>query len=228
MKDIIVWAIHAPAGTIGLITAVVAIFSQKGSDLHRKAGRCFTRSMMVMLISGIAIALLKNSADDLMLAVFVMYTVFTAWLTVHRKQGETGKLEYLALSWILVAAAASFSLSTGWREVQAPVAYLFWGGFAVLCAVGDIWNLYKSGVTGVQRVIRHVWRIGFSLVWAALAFTDKIVKMVGDNLKEMPEEQLMLIVAVPTTIVFATIIYWIANILIFSRKKYTGYGETSI
>jgi hypothetical protein len=106
-----------------------------------------------------------------------------------------------------------------------PLAYLIWGGFAILCALGDIRNLYQSGLSGTQRIIRHVWRIGFSLVWAALAFTDKIVKMLGANLKSMQEEQLLLIVAVPTILILITILYWIAKILFFSRSRFVGYGE---
>ena len=65
MKDIIVWAIHAPAGTVVLVTAVLAMFVKKGSAHHKKAGSWFTVSMMVMLASGIAAAYLKNSIDDM-------------------------------------------------------------------------------------------------------------------------------------------------------------------
>ena len=225
MKDIIVWAIHTPAGTIVWVTAVFAMFAKKGSALHRKAGSCFTVSMIVMLVSGIAAAYLKNSIDDMMLGVIVMYTVFTAWLAAHHKKNETGFLEVTALIWIVGFAITALLISMGWREVEAPFAYLIWSGLAILCALGDIRNLYHSGLSGTQRIIRHVWRIGFSLIWAALAFTDKIVKMMGANLKSMQEEQLILIVAIPTMLILITILYWITKILFFSREKFECYGE---
>jgi len=225
MKDIIVWAIHTPAGTIVWVTAVFAMFAKKGSALHRKAGSCFTVSMIVMLVSGIAAAYLKNSIDDIMLGVIVMYTVFTAWLAAHHKKNETGLLEVTALIWIVGFAITALLISMGWREVEAPFAYLIWSGLAILCALGDIRNLYHSGLSGTQRIIRHVWRIGFSLIWAALAFTDKIVKMMGANLKSMQEEQLILIVAIPTMLILITILYWITKILFFSREKFECYGE---
>lgn len=223
MKDIIVWAIHTPAGTLVLVTAVVAMFAKKGAALHRKAGSCFTASMMVMLVSGIAAAYLKDSIDDMMLGALVMYTVFTAWLTARHKKSETDHMEVMALIWIIGFAIVAFSISMGWREVEAPVVYLVWGGLAIACALGDIRNLYLSGLTGTHRIIRHVWRIGFSLVWAALAFTDKIVKLLGANLKSMQEEQLMLIVAVPTLLILTTIVYWITRILFFSGERFSGY-----
>lgn len=224
MKDIIVWAIHAPAGTLVLVTAVFAMFAEKGSVLHRKAGSCFTLSMMVMLVSGVAAAYLKSSIDDMMLGAIVIYTVFTAWLAVYHKKNETGLLEVTALIWVVGFAITAFSMSIGWREVEARFAYLIWGVLAALCALGDIRNIYQSGLSGSQRIIRHVWRIGFSVVWAALAFTDKIVKMMGANLKSMQEEQLLLIVAIPAMLILIITVYWVSKILFFSREKFARYG----
>ncbi|GEM_PF-1211361 len=225
MKDIIVWAIHTPAGTIVLVAAVLAMYAKKGSALHRKAGSYFTVSMMVMLVSGIAAAYLKNSIDDMMLGAIVLYTVFTAWLAAHHKKNETGLLEVTALIWVVGFGIIAFAISLGWQEVIAPFAYLMWGGLAILLALGDIRNLYHSGLSGTQRIIRHVWRIGFSLVWAALAFTDKIVKMVGANLKSMQGEELLFIVAIPTMLILITIVYWIIKILFFSRDKLAPYAS---
>jgi len=225
MKEIIVWLIHTPAGTIGLVAATVALFTKKGIPLHLKAGTYFTISMLIMLISGFIAALLKESIDDMFLSVVVMYTVFTAWLTVHHKKFETGFLEHVALIWIIAVAIAAILINASWREVGAPNPYLYWASFAVFCAIGDVRNIHRAGLPSIQRLIRHVWRIGFSLIWAALAFTDKIVKILGSNVKELPEEQLTYIIAVPTLLILIIILYWIMNILFFSRKKFASYGD---
>jgi len=231
MKDIIVWAIHTPSGSLALMSAITAMFAKKGSMLHGKSGTWFSISMMVMLVSGIAAAYLKDSVGDVMLGAIVMYTVFTAWLTVHHKNSETSILEVIALIWIIGFGLAALSISMGWREVDVPLAYLGWLGLATLCIFGDIRNLYHSGLVGTQRIIRHVWRIGFSLLWAALAFTDKIVKMMGTDLNDMRDDQIYLIiaiVAIPTIVILTTILYWIANILFFSREKFTRFGESTL
>ena len=225
MKDLIVWMIHTPAGTIGLVSATVALFVSKGGVLHRKAGAYFTISMLIMLISGFVAALLKESTDDMFLSAVVIYTVFTSWLTAHHKKNETGFLEYVALGWITTVALVAFFMSVSWRQVGAPSTYLYVAGFAVFCAVGDVRNLHQAGLSGVQRVIRHVWRIGFSLIWAVLALTDKILKILGSNLNELPKEQLLYIIAVPTIFILMIIVYWIINILFFSRKKFAGYVD---
>lgn len=225
MKEIVVWLIHTPAGTIGLVAATVALSAKKGAALHRKAGTYFTISMLVMLISGFAAALLKESTDDMFLSAVVIYTVFSAWLTVHHKKNETGFLEQVALVWIIAVAIAAMFISAGLGDVSNSTIYLFWASFAFLCAIGDVRNLNRAGLSGIQRVIRHVWRIGFSLIWAALALTDKIIKMRGSNIKELPEEQLPYVIAAPTMLILIIILYWIIKILFFSRNKFASYGD---
>lgn len=225
MKELVVWLIHTPAGAIGLVSATVALSAKKGNVLHKKAGTYFTISMLIMLISGFAAAFLKESTGDMLLSAVVTYTVFTAWLTVHHKKNETGFLERVALVWIIAIAIAAFFMSSSSPEVGTQNLYFFWISFSVVCAMGDVRNLYLAGLSGIQRVIRHVWRIGFSLIWAALALTDKIVKMGGSNVKEMPEEQILYIVAVPTMFILIIFLYWIINILFFSRNKFADGGD---
>jgi len=177
-----------------------------------------------MLIAGFVAAIIKESPGDILLSAVVMYTVFTAWLTVQRKIGETGFLERAAITWIIGVAIAAFVLSTDRNEAGTPGLYAFWTAFAVFCAIGDLRNLRRTGLTSIQRIIRHVWRIGFSLVWTALALTDKIVKAQGYNVKEMPVDKLFYIVGIPTMLTLTITMYWIMNILYFSRKKFSRYG----
>ena len=62
------------------------------------AGQVFTIAMLIMLISGGVAGVIMGSSENVFLAALVFYTVFTAWLTVHRHQGVIDNLEYLALA----------------------------------------------------------------------------------------------------------------------------------
>lgn len=226
MKDIIVWAIHTPAGTIGIIASIVILFTRKSTPFHRKMGRWFTASMLIMLTSAFVAALLKNSTGDMMLSAVITYTVFTAWLTTHHKKDETGVLEYVALTWIIAIGIAALFLHTGWLlETGIPNLYPFWAIFAGLCAFGDIRNIRKGGLTGTQRIIRHVWRLGFSLLWAALALTDKTMKAQGSDVKELPQGEALYIIVIPIAVILIVIVCWLLDILFFSRKKFESYGK---
>lgn len=221
MKEIIVWVIHTPAGAIGLIASVVIVFAPKGTEFHRKVGNCFTVSMMVMLLSAFVAAILKDSMGDVLLSAVIFYTVSSAWLTARHKKNDTGFLEYAALLLIIAIGVAAIYLHANWEEGETPNIYPFWVVLATMCAIGDIRNLRQAGLTGTHRIIRHVWRMSFSLLWAILAFTDKIMKIQGSDVKQLPNEEALYIVAVPTSLVLMIMVYWIIDVLYLSRKKFT-------
>lgn len=212
MQDLVVWLIHTPAGVVALLSAIAAFVYPKGSSIHRRVGKYFTISMLIMLVSGGVAGYLKESPDDVFLSLVVFYAVFTAWLTVFHKKGDTGLYEYVALAWIVVLGIVAFNIDPA--KVRAPDIYPFWVGLAAFFAIGDIRNLYQRGLSGSQRIARHVWRMSFSLIWAALAFGDKIIKMLDSTIEQMPY-----VVAAPALLVLVLMLYWLHRV-IFSRKPF--------
>jgi len=207
LKEIVVWLIHFPAGTVAILAAFAAFYHPKGSSKHKKAGQVFTIAMLTMLISGGIAGALKGSVEDIFLAALVSYTVFTAWLTVRRHQPVIGILEYLALVYIVTFGLAALAIDPEWDKVREPGVYTFDAIMALVFAVGDIRNILLQGKKRTYQLARHIWRISFSLVWAALAFGDKIIKMLGSTIDQMPY-----VVAVPALLVLGIMFYWLFRI----------------
>jgi hypothetical protein len=49
-------------------------------------------------------------------------------------------------------------------------AYFFFGGLALLSAAGDVRMLLRGGVSGRQRLVRHLWRMCFGWFIATISF----------------------------------------------------------
>lgn len=207
MKELIVWFIHFPAGTVAILAAIAAFYYPKGSVKHKNAGRVFTVAMLIMLVSGGVAGALKGSPEDVFLAVLVSYSVFTAWLTVRHRQPVIGILEYLALAFIIIFGLAALSMDPQWEKVSEPGVFTFDAILALIFAIGDIRNILFKGMTRAQRLARHIWRLSFSLVWAALSFGDKVIKMLGSTIDQMPY-----MVAVPGILVLCIMFYWLFRI----------------
>ena len=137
----------------------------------------------------------------------MFYTVFTAWLTVRRRQPVIGIPEYLALAYIVIFGLAAVSINPVWDRVIEPGVYTFDAIVALIFIVGDIRNILLKGLKRTHRLARHIWRISFSLVWAALAFSDKIIKMLDSTLEQMP-----FVVAIPATLLLSIMFYWLLRI----------------
>lgn len=207
MKELVVWLIHFPMGTAAILAAIAAFNYPKGSLKHRKAGQVFTIAMLIMLISGGIAGALKGSVENVFLAALVSYTVFTAWLTVRHRQPVIGMLEYLALVYIVIFGLAALSIDPQWDKVKEPGIYTFDATLALFFAVGDIRNIVLKGMNQTHRLARHVWRISFSLVWAALSFGDKIIKMLGSTIEQMPY-----VIVIPAALVLCIMFYWLFRI----------------
>jgi hypothetical protein len=189
------------------LAAIAAFYYPKGSSKHKKAGEVFTITMLIMLISGGIAGALKGSAENVFLAALVSYTVFTAWLTVRHRRPVIGILEYLALAYIVIFGLAALSINPEWDKVREPGVLRFDAILALIFAVGDIRNILLKGLQQAHRLARHIWRIAFSLVWAALAFGDKIIKMLGSTIDQMPY-----VVGIPVILVLCVMFYWLFRI----------------
>ncbi len=207
MKELVVWLIHFPTGSVALFAALAAFYFPKGTAEHKKAGRVFTIAMLIMLISGGIAGALKGSLEDVFLAALVFYTVFTAWLTVQHQQPVIGLLEYLSLAYIVMFGLAALSIDPEWEIVKEPSVFTFNAILALLFAVGDLRNVLCKDMKKSHRLARHIWRISFSLVWAVLAFADKIIKILDSTIYEMP-----FLAAFPAILVFLMMMYWLLRI----------------
>jgi len=206
MKDLVVWLIHTPAGSVAFLSAIAAFIYPKGSHAHRSSGRFFTVSMLIMAVSGSIAGYLKGTPNDVFLGLVVFYSVFTAWVTSFHKEGETNFLEYIALAWVITLGFIAYSYDPAVGDPYSEM-YVMWVGFAVFFTVGDIRNLYKSGLSGSQRIARHLWRMCFSLMWAAMAFVDKIVKMAGKSIEDMPY-----VAVIPISLILILMMYWLYRV----------------
>src|SRR5678816_1714259 len=90
----VAYALHIAGGTIGLVSGTVAILARKGGPLHRRAGAVFVMSMSMMAAFALWLALvIPGQFPNVIIAIFAFYLIATAWLTVWRKEGETGRSE---------------------------------------------------------------------------------------------------------------------------------------
>jgi len=166
--------LHIIAGTLGMLSGFVAVFLRKGSRRHGLAGNVFVISMLSLASTGTFLAIMKSQPGNILGGTFTFYLVATAWLTARRRDGGTGILDWGALLIVLPLAVVEVTLGleaamspTGLKYAYPPGPYFFLGSVAVLAMVGDIRMLVRGGVSGTQRIARHLWRMCFGLFIAA-------------------------------------------------------------
>jgi uncharacterized membrane protein len=220
--------LHIAGGLAAIVSGFVALFVRKGGRLHRKSGDVFVVSMLLMAAAGAYVAVIKSQPINVFAGVSTFYLVASAWLTMRRKANETGRMEIglllLALS-VCIGAAILVWQASHMTKRGGPAPYVVFGLILLLSASGDIRMLIRGGIAGSQRLVRHVWRMGFALFIATGSFFlgmagDPVMRRVGLRARLFtPAVRKTQLPLVPVLIVAVLTIFWILRVKIAKRYK---------
>ena len=109
--------------------------------------------------------------------ILTFYLILTAWLTARRSDGETSRLDWVAI--LIPVTIGLLGWVNGIEALRSPSGskygvpggmHLFMGSVCLLAAAGDVRMLTRGGMFGAQRIARHLWRMCFGLFIAAGSF----------------------------------------------------------
>jgi hypothetical protein len=169
--------LHILAGSIGLLTGTVAMAVRKGGGLHRAFGNVFTVAMLTLATSAFCLAVLKSQQGNIVGSVGTFYLIGTAWLA-GRPGERTRLIDWSALFIGLAGAVGAIALGvytlnnpSGVDKTTAPSGMsFFFGVILFLATAGDIRMLARGGISGRQRITRHLWRMCYGLFIATGSF----------------------------------------------------------
>ncbi len=157
-----------------MLSGCVAIFFRKGFRQHGLAGNVFVIAMLILSASGVYRALMKSQPGNVLEGTLTFYLVTTAWITARRRDGEASIFDWGALlvSLAVGAVAVTYGLEaansrTGAKHGYPAGPYFFLGSVALLSATGEVRILVRNGISGTQRIARHLWRMCFALFIAS-------------------------------------------------------------
>jgi|HubBroStandDraft_6_1064221.scaffolds.fasta_scaffold40856_1 uncharacterized membrane protein len=169
--------LHIGAGSIGILAGYAAIVVRKGESLHRLFGTLFFASMLTMTTMATGLAVFLREMGNIAGGTLAFYLVATAWVTVRRPEESIGSFEKAAFVVVLATAGAlllwgleAANSPTRLFQGAPPALYYVFSAFAAFVAFLDFRVIRRGGVSGVQRVARHLWRMTFALFFAAASF----------------------------------------------------------
>ena len=169
--------LHVSAGIIAMVAGALAITFRKGSRGHRRAGNVFVICMLSVSALGSYLGFMKGEIDNFTGGIFAFYLVGTAWVTARRGEHKARKVEWIAPLIALAFAATNFvwgvEVARGQTAVrnQSPVgAYVFFGTLALFSVAGDVRMMLRRGLSGTERLVRHLWRMCFGWFIATISF----------------------------------------------------------
>src|SRR5438445_10430691 len=206
--------IHIIAGLIALIAGAIALYSTKGSNLHRRSGIVFAIAMLIMTSSAVVMAAFINpNRGNVVAGLTTFYLIATAWLAVRRPVAAVrGWMQGLMLMAVVVGAYAcalgfeAMQQPNGIGGIPAPPLFMF-AVVGLAAAAGDARVLRAGRIEGKARIARHLWRMSFALWVAVMSFFLGQPKFFPEPLRHN-----MSLRAIPVVLVLVTMIYWVIRV----------------
>jgi hypothetical protein len=130
--------------------------------------------MLSLSASGAYMAFVKSQPGNILGGTLTFYLVATAWMTARRIDRRPGIFDWVAL--LVVSAVGAVNVTYGLEAANSQTGlkygypfgpYFFFGSVALLAAAGDVRMIGGGGISGAQRIARHLWRMCVALFIAS-------------------------------------------------------------
>lgn len=207
--------IHFVVGCFAVIAGFAAFSVKKGERIHRMVGAIFVMTMTILTVSGLWMSIARNILFTVFLSAIAFHTFFTGWATagVARPIGRIiTKWSYLFSGAITIGALYGGALAAkapgAVLNDLPPFAFYTIAAVSLLIFILDFLFALNSNPAERNRIIRHLWRMGFSFFLATGIF------FFGNN-HVLPEVlRTPLLLSVPVIVVILWTIYFSVRVRI--------------
>jgi uncharacterized membrane protein len=175
-------ALHVFAGATAIVAGAGAAWAEKGSLSHRRFGDLFAISLMLAVAISIYLATFMPPVSaggappqaSISVALLTGYFIASAWLTVRQKAFRVSYHNFMMCAvaafitlGISIFGAVSAICSTG-PKASAP--YFVFAAVAAFAMALDVRVIRRGGLSGSQRIARHLWRMCAAWFFACTFF----------------------------------------------------------
>jgi uncharacterized membrane protein len=213
--------IHILAGILALAAAMTALYTAKGSALHRQSGLVAVITLLGMAGSGALMAVfVVPDGVNVVAGLLTAYLVGTAFLTVQR--GPVGELRELHIglmlaAFVLGAAAIGLGLEAlnrpdDWTH-NLPWPWLFvYGAIGVAGGSLDALQLWAGQFRGTGRLARHAWRMGAAIFITTASFFLGQAQVFPEPVRRSG------VLVFPVLLALLVPVYWLLKLLIKGQR----------
>ena len=152
--------LHSTVGIVALISFWIAALARKGGPLHRRAGKVYLPSMIVIMVLSVLMVAGKASEGTTGIAIFLAFLIsivgtasWLMWVPIQRRRsgGRIDGPTYRVLAtWLILAGSALFLMGVAMNRYLIMFLSLLGVGFGT-----NMWRLALSRERGPKWWLEH-------------------------------------------------------------------------
>ena len=150
--------IHILAGTIALLSAIMAVLSEKGKKLHLLSGRTYFWCMVAIFLTAIPMSIITSNIFLFLIAFFSFYLAFAGIRFARNRKGIATTMDWIAVGLMILSGVGMWTLAAVlfMNNNSMSIPLLVFGFGAIVLGYGDFKSHKNKTAIGKERIVRHL------------------------------------------------------------------------
>ncbi len=192
--------IHILAGTVALLSAALAVSSEKGKRIHILSGRTYFWCMVGIFLTAIPMSIINSNIFLFLIAIFSFYLAFAGMRFAKNRKGIATTIDWIAVSLMTLSGLGMWALAIIYfiNDNSQYITLLVFGFIALALGYGDYKSHKNKTAIGKERIAKHLTNMMAGTIAVITA-----VLVVNVNI-----EPIWVWWVLPTVVISPIIAYW--------------------
>ena len=107
----ILFSIHILAGLVGLVSAALALSTEKGKKFHVLIGKAYFWSMVIIFLTALPMSIITGNVSLFLIAIFSFYLAFSGVRFAKNRTGVPTRLDLISVNFMFLSGVGMWILA---------------------------------------------------------------------------------------------------------------------
>ena len=154
----ILLGVHIFAGVIALLSAALALSTEKGKKFHVLSGKSYFWAMVLIFLTAVPMSILNRNVFLFLIAIFSFYLAFSGMRFARNRKGIPTRLDLIAVNFMFLSGAGMWILAIIFfiNNNSQFITLIVFGFLALFLGYGDFQTFKNQTATGKERIAKHL------------------------------------------------------------------------
>ena len=154
----ILLSIHILAGSVALVSAALALSTEKGKKFHVLIGKAYFWSMVIIFLTAIPMSIITGNVFLFLIAIFSFYLAFSGMRFAKNRTGVPTLVDLIAVNFMLLSGIGMWILAIIFfiDNDSQFITLIVFGFLALFLGYGDFQTFKNQTAIGKERIAKHL------------------------------------------------------------------------
>ena len=154
----ILLSIHILAGLVALVSAALALSSEKGKKFHILIGKAYFWSMAIIFLTALPLSTITSNVFLFLITIFSFYLAFSGMRFAKNRKGVPTRIDLIAVNFMLLSGVGMWILAIIFfiDNNSQYITLIVFGFLALFLGYGDFQTFKNQTAIGKERIAKHL------------------------------------------------------------------------